>query len=211
MAGLGGVLGRFFERSVDLSELVEGPVALVVNSKASAVMITGHSEPVVRITGRAGLAGAVRLSKGVGERLGPTVTVDARGAKISIRAPVKALVIAISSSAVRAEELEVDYISLKSSHSAVKISVRVRPGGGLLARVSGSSVKAELNPVSPGEYWVEIDASGSSVRIVTPSDASYLLEGPAPRSVALNVNSEKKGDKLFKVRVSGGGSSISLR
>jgi len=206
----GGILGRFSEKRVDLSEQVEGPVALVVNSRASAVKVAGHSEPVARVTGRVGFQGRVRLSKGVGEKLGPTVAVEARGAKIRVEAPVRALVIVASSSAVRAEDLEVDYVSLRSSHSAIKVSARIKPGGGLLARVTGSGVAVELNPVSPGEYWIEIDASGSTVRIVTPSDSSYLLEEPAPPGVALNVAGKKGGDKLFRVRVSGRGSSISL-
>ena len=158
----------------------------------------------VKVKGGGG--GAVRLEAEVGpgavarlEEVDGRVRVLVRRAAAAVEAPrASGLVLSVTRGCARVEGVEAGYAALRARGSSVGLRVRVPPGGGVLVDSSTSSVSATLEPLGPGEYWVEAEASLSSLVLRVEGEKEYTVEGRLPGGAALPPS---KPGAPVKVRV----------
>ncbi len=212
MVGIGSLFGNIFSKRVNLEASVENPVALILVAKTSAVKIAPGEEGVVKVIGKTNLGGRAILNIKETERYGLTAEVYLSRAGVEIKGPFKILAVKISSGALKAEELSLDYSLITASHSAVKITTDIAPGGGFLGKFKTSSAKIVLNTSRNGDYWIELEAGLSSVKVETPDDAKFVLEGSLPPGVTVSRKklSSPSSQKKFRIRIVSNKSAITI-
>lgn len=207
-------------RRVSLSAETGGSALLVARLKAGKLAIRPGDPPgEVRVEG-GGDPERVRLRILDDERLGPIALVVAEHSNIEVRGDIRAAAVSATGSSITIDSLEspLDYVSARLAGSSAAIQAKLRRGGGLLASLKASVIKAFLDPVEPGEYWIDLEASSSAARIMTPPGASYVLEGipgePVKSGLAVLVAQASKlhptGPVRFYVRVRASGASLKL-
>ncbi len=149
--------------------------------------------------------------------LGLVARVSLRGVSARVEGPARALAVVARDSSIRVEPgATLEYASLRLASAGARLGVRLRPGGGVVLHADASAARLELHPEAPGEYWLEIDARASAVRVASPQGAVYEVApgvSCGAKGVSLKVaRGRGEGRPLYVIRVSfrGTGAAVKL-
>ncbi len=197
-------------RRLEARQPVDEPVVLLVVVDSGSVRV-GEGQGEVRATGWGGWGStvAIALEKREGKTVA-VVTVDS--ADVAVAAPARALAVVADSSSVRASlDSTLDYISVRVDASSVKARARLAPGGGVYVKADSSTVAVEAEPSAPGEYWADVEADSSGIRVSFNGKARYVVEERRVETSSIRI-ARPGGDAgaTVKARVRADSSSVRL-
>jgi hypothetical protein len=198
-------------KPVSLSvELPSTDITLIINVEASSVKLEQATEPRIDLKGTALRPERVRF-KLIEEKGGLKGILYVEDADVIVRVPFTSLGVVADSAGVKvhARVKPLRYVSVKVDASSVAIWAKVAQKGGIYLLTDSSAVKAELKPEGSGEYWAEVEADSSGVKVMFEGEKIYIVEGrEADASRVVISRGRDTAPVKVKVRVKANASTV---